>query len=213
MKTDQLVTMLATGATAVERGAAPRRFVVSIALGALGAAVLMALLLGLRHDLRAAMHAPMFSVKVAFATCLALAGLVGVYRVARPGVALGWVPVALAAPILAMWTLAAIVLLRAEPGQRAALVLGQTWDECPFLIALLSLPVFVALLRALKGLAPTRLGLAGAAAGFASGALGAFVYSWHCPELAAPFIALWYVLGMLIPTVVGALLGTRLLRW
>jgi hypothetical protein len=213
MKTDRLVDMLATGAESIERGAAPRRFVVAIALGALGAAVLMALLLGVRHDLRAAVHVPMFSVKVAFAGCLALAGLLGVYRIARPGVALGWVPGAVAAPILAMWALAAMALAGAQPSQRAALLLGQTWDECPFLIALLSLPVFVALFRALKSLAPTRLGLAGAAAGFASGALGAFVYSWHCPELAAPFIGVWYVLGMLIPTTAGALLGGRLLRW
>ena len=213
MKTDRLVEMLATGAGTVERSAAPRRFVVAIALGALGAAVLMTLLLGVRPDLRATMHLPMFSVKVAFAAALALASLLGVYRLSRPGVDSGWIPGALAMPILAMWTLAVVVLARAEPSQRAALLLGQTWDECPFLIALLSLPVFVALFHAMKGLAPTRLGLAGAAAGFASGALGAFVYSWHCPELAAPFIAVWYVLGILIPTAAGALLGPRLLRW
>lgn len=29
----------------------------------------------------------------------------------------------------------------------------------------------------------------------------------------APFIGFWYLLGMLIPTAVGALLGARLLRW
>lgn len=65
----------------------------------------------------------------------------------------------------------------------------------------------------LRGLAPTRLRLAGAAAGFAAGSLGALVYSLHCPELAAPFLAIWYLLGMLIPTAIGAWLGPRLLRW
>jgi len=45
------------------------------------------------------------------------------------------------------------------------------------------------------------------------GAVGALVYSVHCPEQAAPFIGFWYLLGMLIPTAVGALLGPRLLRW
>jgi hypothetical protein len=29
----------------------------------------------------------------------------------------------------------------------------------------------------------------------------------------APFLAIWYLLGMLIPTALGALLGPRLLRW
>ena len=64
-----------------------------------------------------------------------------------------------------------------------------------------------------EGLAPTRLRLAGAAAGLLSGAVGALVYSLHCPELAAPFLGFWYLLGMLIPTAAGALLGPRLLRW
>jgi hypothetical protein len=65
----------------------------------------------------------------------------------------------------------------------------------------------------MKGLAPTRLRLAGAAMGFAAGAMGALVYSVHCPELAAPFLGFWYLLGMLIPTAIGMALGPRLLRW
>jgi hypothetical protein len=39
------------------------------------------------------------------------------------------------------------------------------------------------------------------------------VYALHCPELAAPFLAVWYVLGMAIPVLVGAALGRWLLRW
>lgn len=31
--------------------------------------------------------------------------------------------------------------------------------------------------------------------------------------LAAPVLGFWYLLGMLIPTAAGALLGSRLLRW
>ena len=29
----------------------------------------------------------------------------------------------------------------------------------------------------------------------------------HCPELTAPFIGVWYLLGMLIPTAIGAAMG------
>ena len=112
-----------------------------------------------------------------------------------------------------MWLLAAIVLLGAAPGERGELVLGQSAASCPFIIALLSAPLFVAAFWAMMGLAPTRLVLAGAAAGVLSGAGGALVYALYCPEMAAPFIGIWYLLGMLIPTVMGALLGPRLLRW
>lgn len=126
---------------------------------------------------------------------------------------LAWVPGALAAPVLAMWILAIVVLTSADPATRAGLFFGDTWAACPLLVALLSAPVFVAVVWAMKGLAPTRLRFAGAAAGLLSGTVGALVYSLQCPELAAPFLGFWYLLGMLIPTVVGALLGDRLLRW
>ena len=46
-----------------------------------------------------------------------------------------------------------------------------------------------------------------------AGALGALVYALHCPEMATPFLAVWYVAGMAIPTALGAVLGPRLLRW
>jgi hypothetical protein len=74
-------------------------------------------------------------------------------------------------------------------------------------------PAFVAVLWAMKGLAPTRLRLAGAGAGLLAGALGALVYTLHCPELAAPFLGVWYVLGILIPAAFGAVVGPRVLRW
>ena len=32
-------------------------------------------------------------------------------------------------------------------------------------------------------------------------------------RLDAPFLAVWYVLGMLVPTALGALVGPRVLRW
>jgi hypothetical protein len=121
--------------------------------------------------------------------------------------------VAVAIPIVAMWLLAAIALLGAPPQARVALLLGRTASVCPFLIAAIASPLLVAFIWALRGLAPTRLRLTGAACGFAAGSLGALVYTLHCPELAAPFLGLWYLLGILIPTALGACFGPRLLRW
>ncbi len=36
-----------------------------------------------------------------------------------------------------------------------------------------------------------------------AGALATLVYCVHCPEMAAPFIAVWYVAGIALPTVLG----------
>lgn len=71
----------------------------------------------------------------------------------------------------------------------------------------------IALLRVMRTMAPTRPRLAGGSAGLAAGAAAAAVYALHCPEMATPFLAVWYVLGVAIPALAGAFLGKLLLRW
>jgi hypothetical protein len=213
MKTDELVDFLAAGAIPVQALGPRPRFALALGWGACGATLLMAIMLGVRPDLAAAALLPMFWAKLVYAGALAAGSLVAAMRLSRPGAALGRAPAALAAVVIAMGSLAAATLARAEASQWPALLLGQTWRSCPFLIAALSVPVFIAVLWAMKGLAPTRLRLAGGAAGLLAGATGALVYTLHCPELAAPFLAVWYLLGMLVPAAVGLLLGPRLLRW
>lgn len=213
MKTDDLITMLATGAGAVEAPAAAQRYARAIGWGAAGAGVLMLILLQVRHDLALAAMQPMFWVKVGFVAWLAAGSLFAALRLSRPGANISLLPVALGLPVIAIWTLAAFTLLEADPAQRSKLFFGDTWKSCPLLIAMLSVPVFVAVLRAMKELAPTRLRLAGFAAGLLAGAVAAVVYSLHCPEMGAPFVGFWYLLGMLIPAGTGAALGKALLRW
>lgn len=214
MKTDELIHLLAAAderpvpATAIEQ-----RFAVAAAAGVAGAAVLMLALFGLRPDLRATMALPMFWGKLAFAAAVAAAGLLVLRRLARPGMALGHAPLLLAAPPLVLWAMALIALAQAPAAERVALTLGSTWRSCPFNIAALSVPAFVAGFWALRGAAPTRLAWSGAGAGLLAGALGTLVYALHCPEMATPFLAVWYLVGMAIPTALGAVLGPRLLRW
>jgi hypothetical protein len=77
----------------------------------------------------------------------------------------------------------------------------------------LSVPAFFAVFWALRGLAPTKPQQAGAAAGLLAGAQGLLVYCLHCPEMTLPFWGIWYLLGMLVPAALGAVLGKALLRW
>jgi hypothetical protein len=75
------------------------------------------------------------------------------------------------------------------------------------------MPIYACLIVAVRGLAPTRPPLAGAAAGLAAGALAATLYGLHCPEQAAVFVVTWYTLGIATATALGAVVGARLLRW
>jgi hypothetical protein len=213
MKTDDLIQMLAAGNAPVDRAAVQGRGVLALLAALLIAFAVMALQLGIRPDLAQAGHLPMFWIKQAFPMLLAAGGFIAALRLGRPGRGAGAAPALAAFPLIAMWLFALAVLFGAPAADRAPLVMGSSWNRCPVYIAEISLPLFIAMMFVMRRLAPTRPMLAGAAAGLAAGGAGAAVYALHCDEMAAPFLAVWYVLGMLIPTIVGALLGPKLLRW
>jgi hypothetical protein len=183
MKTDDLISMLANSAVAVEPNAAQNRFAMALGWGAFGSTLLMAI------------------------------SLLAALRLSLPGVRLGHALHLMVFPVMMIWLLSILTLLSAEPATREQLIYGVSWTVCPFYITTLSVPVFIAALWAMKGLAPTQPVQAGAAAGLVAGSAGAMVYALFCTEMAAPFLSVWYVTGMLIPTAVGALLGPLLLRW
>ena len=213
MKTEDLVSMLSTGVEPVDPGRIAWRYLFAVGGGSLAALVVMATSLKLNPALPRELSEPMFWVREAFCASLGMVGLIGSARLARPGRPLGLIPVGIALPVIAMWALAGVVLFSTPPPGRALLIFGRTARVCPFLIAMVATPVFFALIGALRGLAPTRLRLTGGIAGFAAGSIGALVYSLHCPELAAPFIGIWYLLGITLCATLGAWAGPRLLRW
>lgn len=213
MKTDDLITLLSTGLEPVQTNAARWRLQWAVVGGLAGGLLLMLALYGLRKDIGAAAVLPMFWFKLAFPLAVALPALVLTARLGHPGMRVGRVWLALPLPWVVLSALALLALFNAAPEARAGLVLGSTWASCAFNIALVSLPSFVGLLWAMKGLAPTRPALAGASSGLVAASLGTMVYALHCSEMQAPFLAVWYALGMLVPTAAGALLGPRILRW
>jgi hypothetical protein len=94
-----------------------------------------------------------------------------------------------------------------------AMLMGHSAMFCPWRIAAIGLPVLAGAVWAVRGLAPTRLGLAGLVAGAAAGGMGAAIYAIACNETSAPFLAVWYTLGMAAVAALGGLAGSRLLRW
>lgn len=213
MKTDDLIAMLAAGVAPIDPHLVAKRFATALVLGGTVSLALMWIGYGVRPDLAQAASTPMLWIKLGFALAVAGAALVLTLRLSRPGVRPGKAWIGVVVPWLAITVMGLVVLADAPPQDRLALVLGRTWLSCAFSITYMAAPVFAALLWALRGLAPTRPGLAGACAGLLAGAVGVLVYALHCPEVEAPFLAVWYVLGLCVPTVIGALLGPKALRW
>lgn len=213
MKTDELIHLLAADTLPVQRHVAARRLAVGLLFGLPVSVLLMLTVLGLNPALARYATLPMFWVKFGVPCLMALIALPLVARSGRPGADIRIAWAAWALPVGCLWALGLVVLLQAPAGEAGTLMLSRTWRVCAENIAVLSLPVFVAAIWTLKSLAPVRPALAGAGAGALGGASGAAVYALHCPELAAPFIAIWYVLGMALPVAAGAVLGPRLLRW
>jgi len=215
MKTMELVDMLAEGIDGHGRlDAVGARMAVALATGLAGSSLLLAVIYGVRSDMPALLQQPLFWLKVSFPVAVLLAVQTIAARLARPGTHIGIGPVAaLLLPPAALWLAGVCWLSLAPPSQRLELLLGTTWEVCSLNIALLSLPTLAAMCWFMRGLAPTRLMAAGAVAGLVAGAQGVLVYSLYCVEMAPPFWGVWYVLGMLAPTGLGALAGPVLLRW
>jgi hypothetical protein len=173
----------------------------------------MLLTMGTRPDLAQAIATPMFWLKVLFPAAVACAAFATLTRLARPGVSARSVRWAIAVPIVSVWLMAIAAYAAAPPSERAAMVWGQSWQVCTLSVLMISVPVFAAAFAALRRLAPTQPMQAGACAGVLSGAAGAAIYAFHCPETALPFMAVWYVAGIAVAAAVGAALGPRLLRW
>jgi hypothetical protein len=213
MKTDDLIASLAQDVPPVRRGAVGRRIGAGILAGALVTIVLVVAGLGIRPDLALAMRGYSFWMKWIYTASLGIGALVMVTRLARPdAVRLRWLWV-IAVPAALLAVIGGTEMAHVPPGDWLAMWLGQSWKVCPWIVLLLSAPIFVGLLWSFRRLAPTRLHAAGAAAGLASGAWAATLYCLHCPEVSAIFVLTWYTLGIALAAAAGALLGPRLLRW
>ena len=213
MKTDELVALLARDATPVKRGALPMRIGIFSIVGAIAAFGILVAWLGIRPDLAEAVTGSTYWMKTLYTFGVGIAGFALVERLSRPGAKgrIGW---ALAGFFtVAILAIAASQLIATPPEQMRAAFMGSSWDKCPWRILALSLPGLAVILWTMRRFAPTRPALAGAAAGLLAGGIAATVYGLHCQEIAAPFVALWYSLGMILSAIVGSLIGSRLLRW
>jgi len=212
-RASELIARLSSDLKPVPRRALDRRMATALLLGAVLALALLVVALGLRKDLGEAARQWVLWVKLGYAAALGIGGYVLCAQAARPDAQPRWRVLVVILPI-ALVAMAALLQITSLPaGTRTDAWLGETASRCPWLIAMLSIPCWLALCFVMRRAAPTRLRWAGFCAGLLAGAIAMFVYSLHCPETGLAFVATWYTLGMCLPAMVGAVMGAWVLRW
>jgi hypothetical protein len=212
-RTDDLIQSLSADLPKVAPGAVGRRIALGLGLGGVASFALMWVWYGPRHDIAQAVATPMFWMKLGYAVATGLIAAMLLARLARPAARPGVLAILALAPFGVVAAMAGVRMAQAPPEAHHALLMGHSAMFCPWRILVIGLPVLAGAVWAMRGLAPTRLGLAGLFAGAAAGGIGAGVYAIACNETSAPFLAIWYTAGIVILTALGALTGSRLLRW
>ena len=213
MQTTDLIDRLTTDLRPTPPHAVWQGLIVALLVGAVVALSVAWVSFGLRRDFTSAFLTFSLWMKWIYALGVSAAAFSLCARLARPEGAPGALPFMLGVPFLMLGAIALVELAGVSEGERRGLWLGQTALTCPWIIAALAIPIFVATLWALRRLAPTRQRLGGFSAGCLAGSVAAALYALHCNESAATFVVSWYTAGILLPGLVGMLIGPRVLRW
>jgi hypothetical protein len=215
MKTDELIDSLGRDPSPRAR-LAPTAAVMMAALGAIFVAMTLSIMwLRPRADLASALMAEnhAFLLKLLFAVCVVVAALPIVRDLSVPGRRIGIWSILAAAPCVVIMILALRELAGLPVREWSHHVGHASWLECLWQIPALAIPAFVILVTTVRHLAPTNLMRTGAYIGFTAGGIGAVGYALHCHDDSIAFVAASYTFAILEMTLLGALLGPRMLRW
>jgi hypothetical protein len=212
MDTEQLIRSLAADNT---HRARPVGYVLMLAL--LAAAPVSLLLffteLGVRPDIMTAMRNPFFDLKFAVTLALAISAIAVALHLSRPEASLrgfGWYLLIPAGLLVAGISGEMMMPQRAPMMTR---LVGNNSKFCLTFIPVISLPLLLAALLGLRHGAPTRPALSGAIAGMLSAGLAATLYASHCTDDSPLFVATWYTLATALVAAIGALIGSRMLKY
>jgi hypothetical protein len=212
METDQLIRTLAA-----DNGhrARPVGFMLTLALLAAAPVSVVIFLagLGVRPDAMTAMHNPFFDLKFAVTLALAIPAIAISLHLSRPEASMhGWAWLLLIPAGLLVAGISGEMMMPQRLPMMTRLV-GSNSRLCLTAIPVMSLPLLAAALIGLRHGAPSRPAVAGALAGLSSAGLAATLYAAHCTDDSPLFVATWYTTAAALVAAIGALAGSRVLRF
>jgi hypothetical protein len=160
-----------------------------------------------------AMRNPFFDLKFAVTLALAISAIAVSLHLSRPEASLqGWAWLLLIPVGLLVAGIAGEMMMPQRLPMMIRMV-GRNSMVCLTAIPAMSLPLLVAALAGLRHGAPTRPAISGAIAGLVSAGLAATLYASHCTDDSPLFVATWYTVSTALVTAIGALAGSRVLRF
>lgn len=168
---------------------------------------------GVRPDVMTAMKNPFFDLKFAVTLALAISAVAVALHLSRPEASLrgfGWY-LLIRAGLLAAGIGGEMMMPQRLPMMTR--LVGSNSKICLTVIPALSLPLLIAALIGLRHGAPSRPALSGAIAGLLSAGFAATLYASHCTDDSPLFVATWYTLAVALVAAVGALVGSRVLKY
>lgn len=168
---------------------------------------------GVRPDVMTAMKNPFFDLKFAVTLALAISAVAVALHLSRPEASLrgfGWY-LLIPAGLLAAGIGGEMMMPQRAPMMTR--LIGNNSKYCMTAIPAMSLPLLIAALVGLRHGAPARPALSGAIAGLLSAGLAATLYASHCTDDSPLFVATWYTLAVALVAAVGALVGSRVLKY
>ncbi|MEZ5937898.1 MAG: DUF1109 domain-containing protein [Hyphomonadaceae bacterium] len=208
MKTDDLIRTLSRDLEPSARKRLTPGLVLSLVGGLIAGAVLVVLALGLREHFMT--HTAAVAMKAIFSALVCVALLPLAARLARPGRRVSVWLIAVAALLILTGIVAGFMVM---PGPQGGGAFGYGFPLAYLVIPVLATPTAILVFGWFRRHAPTRLAFAGGVVGAMSGGLGAVAYALICPVDDMGFVSFWYGAAILTCTVVGAVIGPRILRW
>jgi len=212
MNTDRFIRTLAA-----DNAYRPRPVSFALMLALLAAAPVTLLMffagLGIRPDVMTAMHNPFFCLKFAVTLALAIAAIAVSLHLSRPEASLGGFAWLLLVPAGFLFAGISGEMMLPQRLPMVTRLVGHNSRICMTAIPLMSLPILTGALIGLRHGAPARPALTGAFAGMLSAGLAATLYASHCTDDSPLFVVTWYTIAIALVTAIGALAGSKLLRF
>lgn len=169
--------------------------------------------LGLRSDVMTAMHNPFFDLKFVITLSLTGSAIAVSLRLSRPEASLRCVAWLLAIPAGLLFAGITCEMMLPQQLPMMARLVGSNSRICLTAIPIMSVPLLAASLMGLRHGASSRPALTGAMAGLLSAGAAATLYASNCTDDSPLFVMTWYSISTFSVALVGAMVGSKLLRY